>query len=638
MNFKYVILRAALIAAFSISLTLPGRAETPAQSYEAQATQTLHLLEGARYGEAIDAAQALMTQDPNAAPSYQLRGMAALYVGDLRRAQADWDEAAKRAPDDPATEYGRAICALLWGHPAEAQTAFAQARQAKGLTDAQAADLDTALAYESYLRGDLAGAQTLAEKSPAPDDAVRQELLALVAVKQNAGTGVPLLQKFLATPNGVPQVREAEGLRARFEADPLPVESAVIAPALQHMFATRIDNAIADTVREAGQTVKLSGVATLTADVAPAPQIAFVTFAVDGQMVSMVNTVPYVCSWNTARTPNGWHSLRINVVDASGNVLSTQTRQIGVFNAGKSDSEAAHGGLSDAAYQALETRLWALLRLRPARKVAEWTLAEAETKLGNMGDANLHRMIAAALDPDYKDGRQAARALFSSSLAGGTQVASAKPISLWRGDPSRKEVALTFDDGPNAVKTPLLLDALDKADAPATFFVVGSRAELTPDLLKRMAKRGDNVENHSYTHPNMSQVIPSVAESEILRTNVIIRALTGHSPRFFRPPGGNITPDVTRLLRAYGLSGGFWTVDALHAEDEGSAQGLINYVVAHIHPGSIVLMHNGTDCTIQAVPGLAAALRAKGYKLVTLEKLTPSPTSEGMPKGQKMRE
>ncbi|MDQ2798088.1 MAG: hypothetical protein M3Y13_00410, partial [Armatimonadota bacterium] len=227
MSIKHFISRLVLTATVGISLASPGHAQTPSQSYEAQATQTLHFMEGARYGDAIDAAQALMTQDPNAAPSYQLRGLAALYVGDLRRAQADWDEAEKRAPDDTATEYGRAVCALLWGHPAEAQTAFAQARQAKSLTDAQAGDLDTALAYESYLRGDFAGAQTLAEKSPAPDDAVRQELLALIAVKQNPTMGVALLQKFLATPNGVPQVREAEGLRARFEADPFPVEPAV---------------------------------------------------------------------------------------------------------------------------------------------------------------------------------------------------------------------------------------------------------------------------------------------------------------------------------------------------------------------------------------------------------------------------
>ncbi len=204
--------------------------------------------------------------------------------------------------------------------------------------------------------------------------------------------------------------------------------------------------------------------------------------------------------------------------------------------------------------------------------------------------------------------------------------------------PTRKEIALTFDDGPNPAKTPALLDALDKAQAPATFFVVGSRAEQTPDILRRMAQRGDEVENHSYTHPNMNLVIPSVAESEILRTSVLIRAMTGHQPHFFRPPGGNANASVQHLSRAYGLSLAYWTVDALHAEDVGSASGLIEYVVSHVHPGSIVLLHNGTDVTTASIPALVAALRAKGYKLVTLSEIAQGKTTGKPAAMPKMKE
>ena len=136
-----------------------------------------------------------------------------------------------------------------------------------------------------------------------------------------------------------------------------------------------------------------------------------------------------------------------------------------------------------------------------------------------------------------------------------------------------------------------------------------------------MVKRGDEVENHSYTHPNMNLVIPSVAESEILRTNVLLQAMTGKQPHFFRPPGGNANPAVQRLAHLYGLSLAYWTVDVLHAEDVGSPQGLIQYALAHVHPGSIVLLHNGPDVTTAAVPGLVAALRGRGYKLVTLSEI-----------------
>ena len=223
--------------------------------------------------------------------------------------------------------------------------------------------------------------------------------------------------------------------------------------------------------------------------------------------------------------------------------------------------------------------------------------------------------------PAYKDGRRFARALFGSPISTVGRVASMQPVSLWRGNAARKEIALTFDDGPNPLKTPALLDALDKAQAPATFFVVGSRAEQAPDILRRMAERGDEVENHSYTHPNMNLVIPSVAESEILRTCVLIRAMTGHQPHFFRPPGGNANEAVQHLARTYGLSLAYWTVDALHAEDVGSSRGLVDYVTSHVHSGSIVLLHNGTDVTTASVPALVAALRAQGYKLVTLSEI-----------------
>ena len=137
-----------------------------------------------------------------------------------------------------------------------------------------------------------------------------------------------------------------------------------------------------------------------------------------------------------------------------------------------------------------------------------------------------------------------------------------------------------------------------------------------------MAARGDEVENHSYTHPNMNLLIPSVAEGEILRTSVLIRALTGRSPHFFRPPGGNANAGVQKIARSYGLSLAYWTVDVLHAEDIGSSSGLIDYVLGHVHPGSIVLMHNGPDVTTASIPALVASLRAKGYTLVTLSKIT----------------
>ena len=136
-----------------------------------------------------------------------------------------------------------------------------------------------------------------------------------------------------------------------------------------------------------------------------------------------------------------------------------------------------------------------------------------------------------------------------------------------------------------------------------------------------MIQDGDEVENHSYTHPNMNLVLGADAESEILRGSVTIEALTGRQPHFFRPPGGNANAAVQHSARLYGLSVAYWSLDALHYEDLGSAAGLTQYVLAHVHPGAVVLMHNGPDVTTAAIPDLVSGLRARGYSLVTLAQI-----------------
>lgn len=608
-----------------------ARAEDVRATYAAQAGYALHLMEAGRYGEAADAAQALVSARPDAALPYALRGACALYVGSADRARADFDRAAG-ASGDPVLRYGQALALLTRRETAQARAALADAAKGPGLTPAQAGDVETLRAYGQLLDGDAAGAETILGKPAAegaadgPSDSARAEVAAMAAFRADPKAGLGRLTKFLETPTGVPRVREEDGLRLGF--DPrLPLEPSVTDPELQAMYADRIKGGLRDAAQRTGTVRACAGRTALApAETLPA-QTALVSYSVDGQMAAMVGA-PYTFVWDSRRVANGTHTVRIDAADANGNPLLSQTQTVRVANLG---GDAADAGAADPATAALESRLWNLLRPRPARKVAEWSLAQADLAAGDRVGADAHFANAAALDPSYKDGRRFARALFGSTsetVAG--RVASAQPVVLWTGSGAGHQVALTFDDGPNPAKTPALLDALDRAGAPATFFVVGSRAEAAPDLLRRMARRGDDVENHSFTHPNMNLVVGSTAEAELLRTSVLIRALTGRHPRFFRPPGGNADPAVQRLARAYGLTLAYWTVDAIHAEDTGSAPELIRYVLAHVHPGSIVLLHNAPDVTTAAVPGLVAALRARGYVLVTLSRLA-RPAGGGRP-------
>ncbi len=606
-----------------------ARADDVRATYDKQIGFALHLLEAGRYGEATDAAQALVTAQPDAALPYALRGTAALYVGSMGRAQADFDHAAGIG-GEPVALYGQALTLLTQHKSVAARAALTAAAKGKGLSPDEAADVETLRAYVQLLDGDAVGAAAIAGKGAA-DGSARAEIAAIAAYRADPKAGTGPLRAFLETKSGVPRVNEDDGVRLRFELD-RPLEAAVTELELQTMYADRINGALNDAAKNAGIVRACAG-RTLLAPTETLPAgTALVAYAVDGQMAAMVGA-PFTFQWDSRKVANGTHTVRVDAADASGNALLSQTQTVRVANFG---GLAADTGADDPLAAVLEARLWNLLRPRPAYKVAEWTLAQAMLASGDKVGADAHLANAAALDPAYKDGRRFARALFSSSavtIAG--RVASSQPVVLWTGSGASRQVALTFDDGPNGAKTPALLDALEKANAPATFFVVGSRAELFPDLVRRMAKLGDEVENHSFTHPNMNLIIPSAAESELLRNNVMIRSLTGRSPRFFRPPGGNADPAVQRLAHSYGLTLAYWTIDAIHAEDLGSPSGLVRYVMAHVHPGSIILLHNAPDVTTAAVPGLVAALRGQGYTLVTLSHLTPS-APNAKPGGAKM--
>ena len=610
-----------------------ARAEDVKAAYESQVGYTLHLLESGRYGEAADAAQGLVTAYPDAALPYELRGTTALYVGSLGRAQVDFTRAADRSKD-PVPLYGLALCGLFASKLDAARDALTQAGQKPGLSAAQAGDLETARAYVQLLNGDAVGALEIAAKDGDPDDPLRAEVAALATYRTDPKAGAGLLAKFLTTVNGVPRVREDDGIRPLFESK-AALEPSVVEPELRQMYADRLGGGIAEAARQAGTVLACSGVVDLNPPGEIPARSALLSFTIDDQMAGMVNQPPYTYSWNTLKVANGTHTIRVDAMDSYGDTLYSQTATVRVTNKNAAVVRQAEG---DAVTPALKARLWNLLRLRPSRKVAEWTLAQAALARGNRVEADTHLANAAALDPSYKDGRRFARALFGSSAAAGPRVALAHPVILWMGSAHRKQVALTFDDGPNPTKTPALLDALEAAHAPATFFVVGSRAEQAPEMLHRMTARGDEVENHSYTHPNMNLVIPAVAEAEVLRTSVLIQAMTGHQPHYFRPPGGNANASVQSLSRSYGLSLAYWTVDALHAEDVGSSPALIQYVMQHVRPGAIVLLHNGPDVTAAAIPGLVSALRAHGYSLVTLSEIAKGPTGAKPAVVPKMRE
>lgn len=140
--------------------------------------------------------------------------------------------------------------------------------------------------------------------------------------------------------------------------------------------------------------------------------------------------------------------------------------------------------------------------------------------------------------------------------------------SLWPGSrifgraltaPARKgELALTFDDGPNPVWTPKLLDMLAEHDVRATFFLLGSHALAEPELVKRIAAAGHVVGNHSWSHPNLAKSAAARVREELKRTKQTLEEIVGARVRWFRPPYGARRPAVFRIAREMGMEPVLW--------------------------------------------------------------------------------
>lgn len=187
---------------------------------------------------------------------------------------------------------------------------------------------------------------------------------------------------------------------------------------------------------------------------------------------------------------------------------------------------------------------------------------------------------------------------------------------------SEKVVALTFDDGPMPVYTEQILDILKQENVKATFFVIGRMFQANPKIGQRVAQEGHLLANHTWTHP-YHRHSPTAAASEIDRTADIITQYTSQVPRFYRPPGGVLNNGMDSYAQSKGYTTTLWGSDTGDWRRPAPAT-IVSRVMNTVHPGSIVLMHDGggkRDNTVAALPVMIAQLKAQGYRFVTLSEL-----------------
>lgn len=192
--------------------------------------------------------------------------------------------------------------------------------------------------------------------------------------------------------------------------------------------------------------------------------------------------------------------------------------------------------------------------------------------------------------------------------------------------PDTKQVALTFDDGPDPRFTPQILEILSQKGTKATFFVVGARAKKFPALLERMQREGHLIGNHSFNHPPFRKHTVKQFASEIERTEQVVERTVGYRPKLIRPPYGEINEEQVKWAKANGYKIVNWNVDSLDWKGLNKNQIKANVLEA-TGPGAIILLHAGGGVgsdltgTIDALPDIIEALRAKGYQFVDLAEL-----------------
>lgn len=191
---------------------------------------------------------------------------------------------------------------------------------------------------------------------------------------------------------------------------------------------------------------------------------------------------------------------------------------------------------------------------------------------------------------------------------------------LYRGDPDRRVLALTFDDGPVPLYTTLLLDTLNHLKIKGTFFLIGRRVEQYPYFAQAIVSAGHEPANHTFHHLNLTRVPPDQIPGEIARAQETIAAVTGQSPRFFRPPGGDYDANVLRAARDLNLITVFWTDDPADYARPGPSV-LESRLVSRVSNGGILLLHQGVEDTIRILPISAAVLRRNGFAITTVSGL-----------------
>jgi polysaccharide deacetylase family sporulation protein PdaB len=191
---------------------------------------------------------------------------------------------------------------------------------------------------------------------------------------------------------------------------------------------------------------------------------------------------------------------------------------------------------------------------------------------------------------------------------------------IWAGNNQNKNIALTFDDGPNSKYTPQVLKILEQEQVRATFFLIGQHAEQEPELVKQIYRAGHEIGNHTYSHVMLTKVPSLKIKLEVEKTRDIVQELTGANTVLFRPPWGVFDGRSLAELASRKFDAVLWSVDSRDWSRPG-IDTIKKNIFNSVRNGSIILCHDDHDQIVTALPEIIRELKSRGFQFITVPEM-----------------
>lgn len=179
------------------------------------------------------------------------------------------------------------------------------------------------------------------------------------------------------------------------------------------------------------------------------------------------------------------------------------------------------------------------------------------------------------------------------------------------------KIAITFDDGPDPVWTPQLLDGLKERGAKASFFLMGKQAAAHPELVKRIQEEGHLIGNHTYSHIQLNKKNREAFKAELVKTNELLMEITGEEVQFVRPPYGSWDKSLETELTMFPV---LWNIDPMDWSST-NVSGIVKEVTSKAKENSVILMHDEYSSSVSAALEIVDILQKQGYEFVTVDEL-----------------